>query len=193
MNTKEKIINEAIRVYNREGVRTVTTRQIAQEMGISAGNLHYHFKHTEDIIFHVFQLLQTEYDKMILLPADPTLSFLQLLNGFVDVSYALIDKYRFIFENFVEICSWIPEIAESYRGLVARREEQLMSLFMCYADAGMFRRDIPLSNLKSFVRQLFIVSDFWSSSYAVLGRPQGIDPLDDYRQTIYTAFYPYLL
>ena len=193
MNTKEKIINEAIRVYNREGVRTVTTRQIAQEMGISAGNLHYHFKHTEDIIFHVFQLLQAEYDKMILLPADPTLPFLQLLNGFVDVSYALIDKYRFIFENFVEICSWIPEIAESYRGLVARREEQLMSLFMCYADAGMFRRDIPLSNLKSFVRQLFIVSDFWSSSYAVLGRPQGIDPLDDYRQTIYTAFYPYLL
>ncbi|MDF2851113.1 MAG: hypothetical protein K0S31_1798 [Sphingobacterium multivorum] len=193
MNTKEKIINEAIRVYNREGVRTVTTRQIAQEMGISAGNLHYHFKHTEDIIFHVFQLLQAEYDKMILLPADPTLPFLQLLNGFVDVSYALIDKYRFIFENFVEICSWIPEIAESYRGLVARREEQLMCLFMCYADAGMFRRDIPLSNLKSFVRQLFIVSDFWSSSYAVLGRPQGIDPLDDYRQTIYTAFYPYLL
>ncbi|VXD07965.1 conserved hypothetical protein [Sphingobacterium multivorum] len=57
----------------------------------------------------------------------------------------------------------------------------------------MFRRDIPLSNLKSFVRQLFIVSDFWSSSYAVLGRQQGIDPLDDYRQTIYTAFYPYLL
>ncbi|HAK28300.1 MULTISPECIES: TetR/AcrR family transcriptional regulator [Sphingobacterium] len=193
MNTKEKIINEAIRVYNREGVRTVTTRQIAQEMGISAGNLHYHFKHTEDIIFHVFQLLQAEYDKMILLPADPTLPFLQLLNCFVEVSYALIDKYRFIFENFVEICSWIPEIAESYRGLVARREEQLMSLFMCYADAGMFRRDIPLSNLKSFVRQLFIVSDFWSSSYAVLGRPQGIDPLDDYRQTIYTAFYPYLL
>jgi len=57
----------------------------------------------------------------------------------------------------------------------------------------MFRRDIPLSNLKSFVRQLFIVSDFWSSSYAVLGRQQGIDPLDDYRQTIYTEFYPYLL
>ncbi|KKO90433.1 MULTISPECIES: TetR/AcrR family transcriptional regulator [Sphingobacterium] len=193
MNTKEKIINEAIKVYNREGVRTVTTRQIAQEMGISAGNLHYHFKHTEDIIFHVFQLLQAEYDKMILLPANPTIPFQQLLNGFVDVSYALIDKYRFIFENFVEICSWIPEIAESYRGLVARREEQLMSLFMYYADAGMFRRDIPLSNLKSFVRQLFIVSDFWSSSYAVLGRPQGIDPLDDYRQTIYTAFYPYLL
>jgi AcrR family transcriptional regulator len=193
MNTKEKIINEAIKVYNREGVRTVTTRQIAHEMGISAGNLHYHFKHTEDIIFHIFQLLQVEYDKMILLPANPTMSFLQLLNGFVDGSYALIAKYRFIFENFVEICNWIPRIAESYRALVARREEQLISLFMYYADAGMFRRDIPLLNLKGFVRQLFIVSDFWSSSYAVLGGSQEIDPLDDYRQTIHTAFYPYLL
>jgi len=193
MNTKEKIITEAIKIYNREGVRTVTTRQIAHEMGISAGNLHYHFKHTEDIIFHVFQLLQEGYEKMILSYEKETVSFQQLLDGFIDGSYVLIDRYRFIFENFVEICNWIPKIAECYRRLVVQREEQLVSLFMFYADTGIFRRDIPLLNLKRFVHQLFIVSDFWSSSYAVLGRQQGIDPLDDYRQTIHTAFYPYLV
>ncbi|MGJ1381958.1 TetR/AcrR family transcriptional regulator [Sphingobacterium siyangense] len=50
MNTKEKIIVGALKLYNRDGIRTVTTRQIAQELNISAGNLHYHFKHTEDIM-----------------------------------------------------------------------------------------------------------------------------------------------
>lgn len=193
MNTKEKIISEALKIYNRDGIRTVTTRQIAQEIGISAGNLHYHFKHTEDIIFHIFQLLDAGYEKMILLPEKRGVSFQQLLDGFIEGSYVLIDKYRFIFENFVEICNWIPRIAESYRRLVEQREGQLVSLFMYYADGGMFRSEIPLLNLKRFVRQLFIVSDFWSSSYAVLGRQQGIDPFEDYRQTIHTAFYPYLL
>lgn len=193
MNTKEKIIVGALKLYNRDGIRTVTTRQIAQELNISAGNLHYHFKHTEDIIFQLFQLLQNEYEKMILKPEDDASTFRQVLDSFIDGSYALISKYRFIFENFVEICNWIPGISEAYRNLVAQREEQLVSLFLYYAELGMFRSDIPLVNLQAFVRQLFIISDFWSSSYAVLGAYQNGNPLEDYRQTIHTAFYPYLV
>lgn len=192
MNTKEKIIEAALSLYNREGIRTVTTRQIAREMGISAGNLHYHFKHTEDIIFTIFGQLQRDYDEMVVLFDKKDLVLRELLQEFINGSYRLINKYRFIFVNFVEVCAWIPAIGESYRDLVMRREEQFVSLFRYYAELGMFRQDIPIAILKGFIRQIFIISDFWYSSFAVLGGRCQSDALEDYRQTIEVAFYPYL-
>jgi len=193
MNTKEKIVVEALGVYNREGIRTVTTRQIAQEMGISAGNLHYHFKHTEDIIFTIFEQLQRDYDEMVVLFDQKDATFQELLQEFTEGSYLLINKYKFIFVNFVEICTWIPAIGDAYRTLVARREEQFIALFEHYSKLGMFRQDIPIAILKGFVRQMFIISDFWYSSFAVLGGRFESDGLEDYRQTIAVAFYPYLI
>lgn len=193
MNTKEKIVAAALGVYNRDGIRTVTTRQIAQEMGISAGNLHYHFKHTEDIIFTIFEELQRDYDEMVVLFDQKDATFQELLQEFTEGSYLLINKYKFIFANFVEICTWIPAIGDAYRTLVARREEQFISLFEHYSKLGMFRQDIPIAILKGFVRQIFIISDFWYSSFAVLGGRFESDALEDYRQTIEVTFYPYLI
>ncbi len=192
MNTKEKIIAAALSLYNREGLRTVTTRQIAQEMGISAGNLHYHFKHTTDIISTIFEQLQYEYDNMMLLFDKKEVPLREVLREFIDGSYELINKYTFIFVNFVEICTWIPAIGDSYRNLVARREEQFVALFGYYSNLGMFREGLSIVLLKGFVRQIFIISDFWCSSFAVLGSQSGLNALEDYRQTIEVAFYPYL-
>ncbi|WP_282635657.1 TetR/AcrR family transcriptional regulator [Sphingobacterium thalpophilum] len=192
MNTKEKIISVALRLYNKHGIRTVTTRHIAQEMAISAGNLHYHFKHTEDIVLRIFEQLQSEYDQMVVRFGQNDAPFEELLDVFIEGSYRLIDKYTFIFVNFVEICAWIPAIAESYKRLVARREQQFMVLFEHYTDAGVFRSNIPASVWRGFVRQIFIVSDFWCSSFTVLGGRYEMDALSDYRQTIKVAFYPYL-
>ncbi|WP_343560094.1 TetR/AcrR family transcriptional regulator [Sphingobacterium sp.] len=193
MNTKEKIIETALRLYNQEGIRTVTTRQIAQEMGISAGNLHYHFKHTEDIIFTVFEQLRHDYDEMMVLFQKKDVIFQDLLLEFTWGSYQLINKYKFIFVNFVEICAWIPAIGDSYRNLVSQREEQFVSLFGHYSKLGMFRQDIPIAILKGFVRQIFIISDFWSSSFSVLGGRFESDAFEDYKRTVEVAFYPYLI
>ena len=38
---KEKIINTAIQVFNDQGLAAVSMKKIADELGISAGNLSY--------------------------------------------------------------------------------------------------------------------------------------------------------
>ena len=58
MNTKEKILNASLKLYNSKGVSNVSLRAIADEVGISVGNLQYHFKKREEIVINIiFQYL----------------------------------------------------------------------------------------------------------------------------------------
>ena len=52
--TKEKIIETSINLFNEKGCLNTSTRHIADELGISVGNLYYHFKNKEDILIDIF-------------------------------------------------------------------------------------------------------------------------------------------
>lgn len=43
METKEKILKAATRLFNEKGYGSVNLKELAQTMGISRGNLTYHF------------------------------------------------------------------------------------------------------------------------------------------------------
>ena len=55
MKTRDKIIEAAIQLFNEQGTKAVTTNHIAGAVGISPGNLYYHFRNKEDIIRAIFE------------------------------------------------------------------------------------------------------------------------------------------
>lgn len=55
MKTRDKIIDATIQLFNEQGTKGVTTNHIAAAVGISPGNLYYHFRNKEDIIRAVFE------------------------------------------------------------------------------------------------------------------------------------------
>ena len=65
MDTKSRILETALALYNEQGIQSVTNRHIAAEMGISPGNLHYHFRHTDDIIVALYEALSVEMDELV--------------------------------------------------------------------------------------------------------------------------------
>jgi AcrR family transcriptional regulator len=97
MKTKDKIIEKAIALFNEHNYDIITLADLAEALGISRGNLAYHFKEKELILNEIAVHLQRDIDQAMKLRMDfPAFSNLQ-----VDIKsyHKLQQKYRFIFSN----------------------------------------------------------------------------------------------
>ncbi len=95
MTTKEKIITEGIKAFNKSGFNSVNLFELAQTVGISRGNLTYHFKDKDvllkSIVDKMWSKIETERNKARQFP-----SFENLHNE-VRLYFRLQKDYAFIF------------------------------------------------------------------------------------------------
>ena len=95
MDTKEKIIHQATKAFNSKGFAAVSLYELANSMGISRGNLTYHFKDKdallEAISSQMWDKISAERNKSRQFP-----SFENLHNE-VQLYYKFQKEYAFIF------------------------------------------------------------------------------------------------
>lgn len=192
MDTKERILKTALELYNSQGVSAVTSRHIAADMGISAGNLHYHFRHTDEIIKTLYDRLSGDFDGLISAMESLDIIDLGVLGDLTERSCTLAYKYRFIFLHFVEIGRRIPDIEGDYYALTQRREREFLSIFEKLKADGIFRADLPAGVLQALVTQIFIVGDFWLSNNELTLKLKGTKAIRHYSHVLSNMFYPYL-
>lgn len=190
MDTKDRILETALALYNKKGINA-TTRHIATEMGISAGNLHYHFKHTDDIILALWQRLVASFDGLINSFRETSDFDFPVVQNFVIQSFRITNSYRFIFLHFVELGNRLPSIRKEYNKLVKKREEEFGQIFQSLNEAGMLKMKIPDEMLPVFVKQLFIVSDFWLSNNELTSRLKGKKAEEAYLRQMEVVLWPY--
>jgi AcrR family transcriptional regulator len=121
--TKAKILTQARELFNTYGVAVVSQRKIAEEMGISPGNLTYHFPKKDDINEALYYALVEEISRQVEQRKTdaPTLSNLFLLYGDI---YDAFHRYRFVFLDFVHFMKSHGQIAEHYQQLQLLRKFQ---------------------------------------------------------------------
>ena len=74
-NTYIRIVDASLTLFNEEGERNVSTNHIAAHLGISPGNLYYHFRNKDEIIVQLFKRYSEELLAFLNdtpLPADVT-------------------------------------------------------------------------------------------------------------------------
>lgn len=60
-STKQRILDASVKLFNEYGVDAVRLQQIAEEIGISVGNLAYHYKTKDAILESVYEQVIDEF------------------------------------------------------------------------------------------------------------------------------------
>jgi len=166
IKTKDKILLTAITLFNHSGVQGITSRHIASEMGISHGNLDYHYKTKEELILAI-------YDKMRVEMSDYFIARKENISSIEHVHLLLIQleefqyRYRFINLDVMEISRAFPQISLLLQQTSEFRKQQMDTLFQEFlSDEYILRIETETyENIQHIIR---IIITFWLSQREVL-------------------------
>ena len=74
MKTRDRILAAALELFNQKYERKVTTNHIASHLKISPGNLYYHFKNKQEIIYELFLQYEERIDTSLAVPTERKLT-----------------------------------------------------------------------------------------------------------------------
>ncbi|MRJ21436.1 TetR/AcrR family transcriptional regulator [Pseudomonas haemolytica] len=127
MKTRDRILECALQLFNHKGEPNVSTMEVANEMGISPGNLYYHFHGKEPLVLGLFERFQCELAPLLDPPADAQLEaedywlFLHLI-------VERMAHYRFLFQDLSNLAGRLPKLAKGIRNLLTALKRTLASL-----------------------------------------------------------------
>jgi AcrR family transcriptional regulator len=183
MSTKEKILKEALSQFNERGLHQVGIREIARTLGISPGNMSYHFPKKEDLLVELLksysgknQAFRNEYQEQ-----KPTLDgFLNLFRNLFLNQY----EHRGIFAELVEVNRILSAQTDfNYSEGQEARIREFESIVSELQNSGkLINGEVNRKHLVSF---LTLFGRFWISEAFLSNIPVGKDDIIDHYLNIF--------
>ncbi|ELQ12789.1 transcriptional regulator PhaD [Pseudomonas fluorescens BRIP34879] len=167
MKTRDRILECALQLFNHKGEPNVSTMEVANEMGISPGNLYYHFHGKEPLVLGLFERFQTELAPLLDPPADAHLEP-QDYWLFLHLIVERMAYYRFLFQDLSNLAGRLPKLAKGIRHLLTALKRTLASLLARLKADGQLVSDTQA--LGQLVEQITLTLLFSLDYQRVLGR-----------------------
>ena len=116
-NTRNRILLMALNLFNEAGVAKTTTNHIADELDISPGNLHYHFRTKADLV----SAIVAEFDvdsRVAITPPGTTPVSIDDIWIFMHLLLERLSMYRFLFRDFETVTAEFPAVEPKLRRFV---------------------------------------------------------------------------
>ena len=170
--TAERIRAAALDLFNRYGEPNVSTSQIADELGISAGNLHYHYPAKEGLVNRLFD----DYAGTLttLLPAAGSVRDVEDAWFFMHSLFERIWAYRFLYRDLNLLLSRNRHLEAGMRQALQDQEAALRQLLASMRGSGALRAAAP-EDPGLATRQVVLLS-YWLSYEFVLDPRHALEP-----------------
>ena len=160
MKTKDKILMVALRQFNERGTDRVTVRSISEEIGISPGNFHYHFKNTDAVIQQLYLDLAQEMAEELVRMQSSNMDLAWLLK-FAEIPFRKLYKYKFLLLDFVRIMRRIESVRIHFRQHIAMQKVQFSMAIQHMIAQGILREEWIEGMYDRLIQRFLILGDAW--------------------------------
>jgi len=172
-NTRERILAMALVLFNDEGEPHITTNRIADELDISPGNLHYHFRTKGDLIEALFAAYESRMLSLLATPDErqPEIEDIWL---FLHLAFETIGEFRFFYRDLTDLCSRYRGVHQRFRGILNLSMDTARGLLDGLAQARQLKATDQ--ELEAIVRNIVLISTCWLAFDQVLDRDSQAHP-----------------
>ena len=167
--TRERILEASLRLFNEFGEPNVTTTLVADNLGISPGNLYYHFHSKDEIVEAIFAGFEREIEEILTVPGnrqanvDDIWLFLHLL-------FEQIWKYRFFYRDLNDLLTRNRTLEIHFKKIIAHKVATATALCEGLQLAGAMRA--ADNELRALGVNMAAIATYWLS-FEYVRDPRG--------------------
>ena len=165
--TAERILATALDLFNRFGEPNVATTLIASDMGISPGNLFYHFPAKELLVNALFDEYLSEMNR--LLPAAADVRDMEHAWFFMHSLFELIWQYRFIYRDLNDLLSKNRHLEEQTKTVLQHKQHAFEAMLTGLQTHGLLNQS-PTERHSCATHMVVLLT--WWLSYEYVQNPR---------------------
>jgi AcrR family transcriptional regulator len=160
-DTRNRILQASLDLFNRLGERRVSTNHIADTLGISPGNLYYHFRNKDDIVYELFCRYRDQVNAFVALPAgDRPLTWQDKMSYLAAILQSLWET-RFLHRDLSHLLHQDERLRRDYRVFVDRTLKEGLIVYQGLRDAELLAASDE--ELRALLVNTWVLAANWSS------------------------------
>lgn len=192
MKTRDRILLTSLDLFNLCGEPNVTTIDIANEMDISPGNLYYHFRNKDEIIYELFLLFEASIVEVLEAPQTSDQEMVDYWM-YIHIIFEKIWEYRFFYRDLVSILERNDKLQKRFNRILDKKGVACAQILSSMNDSGI----IQSTNKKmqeAMATNVVMTATYWLNYQQIRNLGKEL-PEEDLGQGVYqvmSLIAPYL-
>ena len=189
-HTKHNIIQKALDLFNEYGTAAVSLNSLANALGISAGNLQYHYRNKEEIIRAILEIMFDDWNA-VYQEMDTESFTMDTLRRTLRINFNLVWKYQFFYRELTALLRNDEILAKRYAAIQEKRlaEQEMLTKQMARSSEA---RPMSQIELRNMVLIGWVLSNSWLSYVESTRRTVDESVMDEAVEILIQYYKPYL-
>ena len=170
--TAERILEVTLELFNRFGEPNVSTTLISAELGISPGNLYYHYPAKDELINSLFDRYERELNE--LLRAADDVRHIEDAWLFLHMLFELIWRYRFLYRDLNDLLSKNRRLETHFQFVLKNKSAAVQSMLKVLGQGDKVR--IAPREVEPVATAMVVVLTYWLSYEYVRDPRNALEP-----------------
>ena len=157
--TAERILEVTLELFNRFGEPNVSTTLISSELGISPGNLYYHYPAKDELINSLFERYERALNELLV--AAEGVRNVEDAWFFLHSQFEIVWQYRFLYRDLNDLLSKNRLLETRFQAVLKNKTRAVRTLLAGMSRAGAV--DIDAREVEPTANCMVVVLTYWLS------------------------------